>query len=508
MPSFQYGGNQTFGIQNNQTPPAQQPQLQPQQNSSSPSMGQSVARQQPPAQQPQLQSQQPPAQSNYYGQSSPSPPNQQPQVNNQSYGMTQTYAPQGARNLQPQYGGGQTYSQNSVYSQPSQGAQRPQVQNYTGNSGMGQPQNGSGQTYGISSAPPPASSGTSQHFQPQYGGGQNVGLTNPPATQNYQPQAQNGSGQTIGPTSGNSPMGWSNWTPNNGTQNGQQWQPTAAPAPVQAAPMAATVARPVSAAPAQSIENQALGGAGASASQTQSFLSALNQAGAGNNNTFMNQAPAAQAAVSPLLGPLAASSQAAPTFSYNQGLGASGATNVFGALNPTVGQNFNPNGVTADGTYGGASEPPGTSPQLPSTLPLTNYFQNGNNPFATGTPSSQPQNGSQQTFGIQTPLTSDERAKTGINPDRKDTKDFLDSLKAYQYEYKNQKHGEGPQWSVMAQDLEKTPVGKSAVINTPEGKKVNYARLEAVHLASTAMLNERITKLESKLKASIGKKGK
>lgn len=471
MPVFQQGGQQTFGIQNNQTPAPQ-------------TGSQGAARQQPQAQQnqPQLQSQQPPAQSNYYGQGS-SAPNQQPQVNNT------------------------TYSQNSVYSQP-QGVQRPQVQSYTGNNGMGQPQYGGGQTYGTSSAPPPASSGTSQNFQPQYGGGQNVGMTNPPAaTQNF--QAQNGSGQTIGPTSGNSPMGWSNWTPNNGTQNGQQWQPTAAPAPVQAG-LRPSVARPVSAAPAQSIENQALGGAGASASQTQSFLSALNQAGAGSNNTFMNQAPAAQAAVSPLLGPLATSSQAAPTYSYNQGLGASGATNVFGALNPATGQNFNPNGVTADGTYGQSSgSSPGPSSTLPYTMP-SNYFANGS-PFPpSGTaPSSQPQIGSQQTFGIQTPLTSDERAKTGIAPDRKDTKDFLDSLKAYQYEYKDQKHGEGPQWSVMAQDLEKTPVGKSAVINTPEGKKVNYARLEAVHLASTAMLNERITKLESKLrKASIGKKGK
>lgn len=97
-------------------------------------------------------------------------------------------------------------------------------------------------------------------------------------------------------------------------------------------------------------------------------------------------------------------------------------------------------------------------------------------------------------------LFSDKNLKTDIKADKGTAKKFLDSVKPYSYKYKDQAHGKGQQLSVMAQDLEKTPIGRSAVENTPLGKKVHYERLNAIMLASQADLNERLKKLEKRKK--------
>ena len=74
------------------------------------------------------------------------------------------------------------------------------------------------------------------------------------------------------------------------------------------------------------------------------------------------------------------------------------------------------------------------------------------------------------------------------------------TLAKYKYEYKNPAHGEGEHISVMAQDLERSKIGAEQVVNTPEGKMVNYGgRLPAVQLAATAMLNNKVNALEEKL---------
>jgi hypothetical protein len=69
---------------------------------------------------------------------------------------------------------------------------------------------------------------------------------------------------------------------------------------------------------------------------------------------------------------------------------------------------------------------------------------------------------------------------------------FLDSLYAHQYNYKNAKHGKGKQVGVMAQDLEKTQLGKQMVEDTSEGKQVNYGKGLGLVLASQARLNQRL----------------
>ena len=50
--------------------------------------------------------------------------------------------------------------------------------------------------------------------------------------------------------------------------------------------------------------------------------------------------------------------------------------------------------------------------------------------------------------------------------------------------------------SVMAQDLEKSDIGKQMVIDTPDGKMVNYAQGMAPLFAAIAELNKRTKKLE------------
>lgn len=103
---------------------------------------------------------------------------------------------------------------------------------------------------------------------------------------------------------------------------------------------------------------------------------------------------------------------------------------------------------------------------------------------------------------------SDKNLKVEVEVDEKDfnPKSFLDALQAYSYEYKNNAKklptaGEGRHLSVMAQDLEKAgPVGKSMVIDTPNGKVVDYGKGFGAILAAQTHLNERLKELESKKK--------
>lgn len=95
--------------------------------------------------------------------------------------------------------------------------------------------------------------------------------------------------------------------------------------------------------------------------------------------------------------------------------------------------------------------------------------------------------------------TSDRNAKTNIiesNDSTKMVNDFMKPLKSYKYEYKNEPGKEYR--SVMAQDLEKSSLGRQMVTETPEGKMVNYAQGMAPMLSSIAELDKRMRKLESR----------
>lgn len=91
---------------------------------------------------------------------------------------------------------------------------------------------------------------------------------------------------------------------------------------------------------------------------------------------------------------------------------------------------------------------------------------------------------------------SDKNLKKDIKPGKDEIQDFLDNLEAYKYSYKNPEHGEGEQLGVMAQDLEKSRLGKESVKEASEGKIVNYSSLLPTITAAMSQMNERLKKIE------------
>lgn len=79
------------------------------------------------------------------------------------------------------------------------------------------------------------------------------------------------------------------------------------------------------------------------------------------------------------------------------------------------------------------------------------------------------------------------------------TDDFLSKLKAYKYEYKDTSMpgtSPGKHTGVMAQDLEKSELGKDFVVDTPNGKMVDYGKGFGAILAAQSHLKEKLDKLE------------
>lgn len=96
---------------------------------------------------------------------------------------------------------------------------------------------------------------------------------------------------------------------------------------------------------------------------------------------------------------------------------------------------------------------------------------------------------------------SDERGKMDVRNGSEDVKKFLDTLQSHTYKYKNPSApgaGPGEHTSVMAQELEKSKIGKSMVMDTPAGKMVDYAKGLPAILAAQAELNKRLDKIEGK----------
>lgn len=92
---------------------------------------------------------------------------------------------------------------------------------------------------------------------------------------------------------------------------------------------------------------------------------------------------------------------------------------------------------------------------------------------------------------------SDRRLKTDITDADDESRAVIDGLKAYRFKYTDEKHGEGSQLGIMAQDLESVGLGH-AVIDTPQGKAVHGAKLATSNTALIAALGRRINALEGK----------
>ena len=97
---------------------------------------------------------------------------------------------------------------------------------------------------------------------------------------------------------------------------------------------------------------------------------------------------------------------------------------------------------------------------------------------------------------------SDEDLKEDISYDPKDVEKFMNRIKASSYDYKKEVQdsplaSKNREIGVMAQDLEKSKLGKEAVKETKIGKVVDYDNLGPKMLASIANLNERLKKMEN-----------
>jgi hypothetical protein len=126
--------------------------------------------------------------------------------------------------------------------------------------------------------------------------------------------------------------------------------------------------------------------------------------------------------------------------------------------------------------------------------------ERGNELNATNTARGQAMGGFNSIAGGARSDLAAEEAKNQAARDRtdggKDADDFVKGLRAYRYRYTDEKHGKGEQLGIMAQDLERTRLGKQAVIDTPAGKAVHGAKLAGALAAVTARLGERLDKLE------------
>lgn len=95
---------------------------------------------------------------------------------------------------------------------------------------------------------------------------------------------------------------------------------------------------------------------------------------------------------------------------------------------------------------------------------------------------------------------SDERVKTDIHDGGDKVEGFLETIGTHAYKYKKPKmalRGEGEFVSPMAQELERTELGKSMVRDTPEGKVVDYGKGFGTMLATMAHLHRKVKALEA-----------
>lgn len=85
-------------------------------------------------------------------------------------------------------------------------------------------------------------------------------------------------------------------------------------------------------------------------------------------------------------------------------------------------------------------------------------------------------------------MFSDRRLKTDIESvSKRELEELRKVIKAVRFRYKNEKHGAGDFIGVMAQDLEKSELGRSMVFTDPDGNKcIDLGRAVSVILASWA----------------------
>ena len=93
-------------------------------------------------------------------------------------------------------------------------------------------------------------------------------------------------------------------------------------------------------------------------------------------------------------------------------------------------------------------------------------------------------------------------AKENIEPLTNKIDEFLSNLNPYEYTYKDIEDGMGVQYGIMAQDLEKSEIGRKYVFK-PDGidgaKWVDFGKMMPTMLATMARMHKRIEELEERL---------
>lgn len=112
------------------------------------------------------------------------------------------------------------------------------------------------------------------------------------------------------------------------------------------------------------------------------------------------------------------------------------------------------------------------------------------------------------TAGPAAAAASDRRVKTDVKAlldhydsdgGKDEVGELLDNLRAYTYRYKDPKapgQAPGQRFGIMAQDLEKSPMGASIVIDDGGVKKIDTAQAVGILLAAQARMHGRMKKLE------------
>lgn len=105
--------------------------------------------------------------------------------------------------------------------------------------------------------------------------------------------------------------------------------------------------------------------------------------------------------------------------------------------------------------------------------------------------------------GLMAMFSSDQNKKKNIKKSSKEAESFMNALQAKTYEYKDPSlpgAGPGRRMGVMAQDVEKSKMGKEFVVDTPNGKMLDLNKGFGAVLAAQANLHKRMKEIEKKKK--------
>lgn len=94
-------------------------------------------------------------------------------------------------------------------------------------------------------------------------------------------------------------------------------------------------------------------------------------------------------------------------------------------------------------------------------------------------------------------LMSDERRKTDVAPAGPELGDALMLIQPSRYQYDAAMQDPGQKFGVMAQDVERSPLGQQVVVNTPAGKMLDSGQTAAVALAGTSDHERRLRAIEA-----------